>query len=634
MGEKKVFQQLDPEQVRQFVAAILRDIEALETMIERGLIESGVRRVGAEQEMYLVDDTGLAAPVALKVIEQLSADPRFQTEVALFNLEANLDPQELSGSFLSTLEAQLNDALSAARSAAGKTAADAVVTGILPTLRRDDLRYANLTPEPRYELLNTVTLAAQGGQISIAADGLDRFEDRFDTIVVEGANTSLQLHLQVEPGEAAKLYNLAQLITAPLLAAATNSPVLLGKRVWQETRVAVFERALDDRSASKLAREVPTRVGFGAAWVKDSLVELFRDNVARFPVIMTREIDEDPMALLERGELPRLRALNLHNGTVWRWNRGCFGFTDGIPHLRIENRILPGGPTVLDEVANAALFYGLMLGLADAYGDVSQRLHFSQAKENFIASAQSGLNAQYAWLDNQRITARALLLDELLPAASKGLAEIDVPAEDIDRYLGVIHDRVASGQTGAVWLLDGLAAVPRDERPVVCRNAVARMREAQQGSDPIHTWPELGIAGASGNPPARTLGEIMTRDVFTVAPDDLIDLATSMMAWKHFRHVPVEDSDGRLLGLLSARHLMKLRNFDKSANGGAAVKALMNSEPLTAPPETPVSEGIAMMLAGNSGCLLIVRSDQLIGIVTERDLLRTAAHELAEQAGH
>lgn len=634
MGEKNFSKQLDPAAVRDFVAAILDDIRALEAMIDRGIIETGIRRVGAEQEMFLVDEGGRAAPAALDVMEALAADPRFQTEVALFNLEANLDPQVLSGNFLSVLESQLNDALNAARTAAKKAASDVVLTGILPTLRRDDLRYRNLTPEPRYERLNEVSLAAQGGRISIAVDGLDHFEDQFDTVVVEGANTSLQLHLQVSPDEAAKLYNLAQLITAPLIAVATNSPVLLGKRVWQETRVAVFERALDDRSASKLAREVPTRVGFGAGWLKNSLVELFRDNVARFGVIMTRDADEDPMALLERGEIPRLRALNLHNGTVWRWNRPCFGLTNGKPHLRIESRILPAGPTVLDEVANAALFYGLMLGLADSYGDVSQRLHFSQAKENFIASAQHGLNAEYCWLDNRQTTARELLLEELLPAARAGLADVDVPAADIDRYLGVIQGRAESGQTGASWLLKGLAAVPMDSRPALCRSAVSFIQEMQQSETPVHEWPPIVAEAADLDASPQSLGEVMTRDVFTVAPGDLLDLATSMMAWQHFRHVPVEDNEGRLLGLLSARHLLQLRDASNSGGNRTAAESVMNKNPLTAPPGMSLADGIAMMLDGNSGCILIVRGERLIGIVTERDLLRVAARQLELSSGN
>ncbi|NND59460.1 MAG: hypothetical protein HKN49_04255, partial [Gammaproteobacteria bacterium] len=491
MGEKRIHGKLEEDSAREFTRAILNDLNALERMITDGLIEDGIRRVGAEQEMALVDRRGCAAPVAQGMMQILHDDPRFQTEVALFNLEANLDPQTLGGPFLRHLEHELNDVLTAARRAASDIEADVVLTGILPSLRRSDVTRDNLTPEPRYALLDTVSLAAQDGEIRIAVDGLDRFEGRFDTVVVEGVNTSLQLHLQVNVGDAARLYNLAQLITAPLLAASTNSPVIMGKRIWHETRVAVFERALDDRTGSKLGRGVPTRVGFGSSWLQDSLVELFKDNIARFPIIMTREIETDPMQELDRGEIPKLKALNLHNGTVWRWNRPCFGLTDGVPHLRIENRILPAGPTVLDEVANSALFYGLIVGLDDSYGEVKERLQFSQARENFIASAHYGLDARYTWLDGRRTGARELLLGELLPAARKGLASIAVPDEDIDRYIGVVEQRVESGRTGSSWLMEGLSEVPEDERPALSRHAVSLMLERQQADAGVHEWPHL-----------------------------------------------------------------------------------------------------------------------------------------------
>ncbi len=628
MGEKKIARQFDRAAAREFTRAILDDIRALEVMIDENLIEHDVRRVGAEQEMFLVDQRGMAAPAALRLMEQLAGDPRFQTEVALFNLEANLPPQTLGGPFLRHLERELNDVLAAARSAARAVNAEVLLTGILPTLRREDLLYKNLTPEPRYKLLNSVSLSGQGGSINISVDGLDNFKGKFDTVVIEGANTSLQLHLQVGADEAARLYNLAQLITAPLLAVATNSPVFLGKRIWQETRVAVFERAMDDRSASQLARGVPTRVGFGSAWLKNSLVELFRDNVARFPVIMTCEIPENPLDVLAAGRPPDLRAMVLHNSTVWRWNRPCFGITDGQPHLRIESRILPAGPTILDEVANTALFYGLMVGLEESYGDVTERLRFSQAKENFLASAHYGLNASYAWLDGQRITARELLRSHLIPAARRGLASVKVPAEDIDRYLGIIESRVESGQTGASWLMEGLSQVPQSARPELCRRAVHKMLEQEQGTDPVHRWAPLISDGESEMEDRLTLGDIMSTDVFTLAPEDLVDLATSMMEWQHFRHVPVEDERGRLIGLLSTRHLLRLRNSIGKQESATAVREIMNEAPLTAATDMTVAEGMERMLTTDNGCILVVHGEHLVGIVTERDMLRVAHREL------
>ena len=390
MGEHRVHRPESDDEARSFTRAILADIEALEAMIERGLIEDGVRRIGIEQEMYLVDRRGNASPVGERLFEEL-ADPRFQTELARFNLEANLDPQALGGRFLRDMETRLTDVVATARRGAERLESDVLLVGVLPTLRHEDTDAAMMMPEIRYRCLNEACMAAHGGTLKLSIDGIERFASTFDSVAIEGANTSIQLHLQVGPAEAARLYNLSQLITAPLLAAAANSPVLFGRRLWHETRVAIFERAFDDRSPAQLVRGVPTRVGFGSGWLRESLLELYRDNTARYPVMMVREMPEDPMQVLERGEIPDLSALMLHNGTVWRWNRACYGVAGGQAHLRIENRALPSGPTVLDQVANAALFYGLMIALDAEYGDVAERLSFHDARVNFLAAAQHAL---------------------------------------------------------------------------------------------------------------------------------------------------------------------------------------------------------------------------------------------------
>ena len=629
MGEHRISRPDNERQVRTFMQAILADIRALELMLKRGLIEEGVRRVGVEQEMYLVDARGLVAPVSKLMMEKL-ADSRFQTEVASFNLEANLEPMHLGGSFLRDMEAGLNEVLNQARQVAETLDLDVVLVGVLPTLRREDVVSSNLTPELRYECLNDSCLARQNRTIRLEIDGIERFESTFDSVVIEGANTSLQLHLQVSPQSAPRLYNLVQLLTAPILAAAANSPVLLGRRLWHETRVAIFERVFDERSVAQRTRGVPTRVGFGSGWVRQSLVELFQENVARYQAIMTRSLPESSMLLLERGEIPELVALTLHNSTVWRWNRPCYGITDGQPHLRIENRALPAGPTVLDEVANAALFYGSISGLDSEYREVSQRLSFSEAKLNFLAAAQQGLDARFTWLDGRLIGARELLLKELIPGARVGLKKLEVPSADIARYLDLVEARVASGRTGARWLLDSLAGVPKPAYWGICNSAVETMLVKQRTGEPGHTW-ELLVPSADKTEVAvcQTLGELMTTDVFTVHPDDVIDLVTSLMDWQHIRHVPVEDEQGNLVGLISSRQLLHLQEASRQASGQPlAVKTFMERNPPTAPAEMPVIDAMRRLLATKSGCLLVVRNMQLLGIVTERDLLSVAVQLL------
>ncbi len=634
MGEHDVESAADGARTRAFTRAILEEIRVLESMIERGLIETSPQRVGVEQEMFLIDAEGRAAPVAESLLDTLT-DRHFTTELARFNLEVNLDPEPLDGHFLQRLEDKLQRALDTATAAAAPLGASVLLTGILPSLSRDDLSLDNLSPGPRFRLLNDAISRARGGAITVVIDGLDAFEITQDNVMLEGANTSLQLHLQVSPAEGAHLYNLMQLTAAPLLAAATNSPCLLGRRLWHETRVAVFERAVDARSGVQVARGNPPRVCFGETWLGDSLVEIFHDNAARYPTIMTRATEPEPAARVARGEAPALSALCLHNGTVWRWNRPCYGVADGRATLRIESRVLPAGPTIIDETANAALFYGVLFAMKDCARDVPARLPFAAAKANFLAAAQHGLDAEFTWLDRRRVGARALLLEELLPRARLGLAQVGVPTRDIDRYLGTVTERVETRRTGSAWLLDAIGE--RDgPGPALWREVVLLMAENQRRGDPVHRWesaalpPRLGRATrASG-----TVSEIMTRDVFTVRPDDVIDLASSVMSWKHVRHIPVETEDGELVGLLTAREILGARerhSVATEADTAIAVRTIMHGEPPTIDPRAPLTEAMRRLLTNDSGCLLVTSDGRLLGIVTERDFVRVAL-ELLERA--
>ena len=466
MGEHDVEQELDEQKLQAFMKALLDDLRALDYMLDNDLIETGVRRIGAEQEMFLVDDSLRPAPVSMQVLEH-AGDPRLTTEIAKFNLEANLTPLTLSGDCFSQMEAELNDVLAGARVSANHFGADVLLAGILPTLRKSDLTLENITPIPRYYQLNDSVIRLRGGPFSIHIKGLDELQLTHDNIMMESCNTSFQLHLQVGPKEFASLYNMAQTITAPVLAAAVNSPLLFGHRLWQETRLALFQHSTDARSATQQARSHPTRVGFGERWLEKSVVELFRDQIARFRVIMIKEADENPLSLLAHGRIPELSALRMHNGTIWPWNRACYGVTNGRAHLRIENRALPSGPTVLDEIANAAFFVGLMVSLPNEYGEVARLMSFDVAKTNFFAAARDGLSAQFNWIDGKDHSASELILDHLLPLAREGLKQASVTAAHVDHYLGVVEERIRSGQTGAQWMMKSLGVMsdqPRETR--------------------------------------------------------------------------------------------------------------------------------------------------------------------------
>lgn len=629
MAKEEISTLPDDAQRRNFVRSMLDDVRALERMIDEGWIEKGVRRIGAEQEMFLVDRSLAPANMALKLLEDLPAS-HFVTELALFNLEANLTPLPLSGRSFSQMEAELVRLLAQAREVAARRSTQIVLCGILPTLDKSHLGLDSLTPIPRYKQLNRIMTEQRGGRFQAIIKGLDELQTVHDNVMLEACNTSFQLHFQAGADEFARLYNLAQVIVAPLLAAGPNSPVLLRHRLWHETRVALFQQSLDTRAEHKVERGVRQRVSFGDAWVKSSILEIFRDDIARFRSLITAASDESPLEMLDRGEVPPLKSLRLHNGTVYRWNRPCYGITDGKPHLRIECRVLPAGPTVRDEVANAALFYGLMTELDAQYGDVSRRMQFDDAKANFVAAARYGLHARFRWIDGQAIGADELVLKHLLPAARKGLQAHGVDAADIDTYLGTIEARVQSGRTGAQWAFDSLAAMGEGARVGDRYRALtAAMAKNQAANVPIHQWELAQAQGESVDRDSyRTVGQLMTTDLFTVHDDDIVDLAASLMEWEHLRHVPVEDHHGRLLGLVTHRALMRILTRGRAAASHVTVGQIMDKDPVTCTPETSTVEAIALMRKHRIGSLPVTRDGKLVGIITEHDFFEISGQLL------
>ena len=617
--------------MRSFMRALLEDVRALEQMIEAGsLFESSTRRIGAEQEMFLVGQGLRPANCSLEVLQHLPQE-FFTTELGRFQLEANLSPQELRRDGLLRMEQELTHLMELVSEAARSCGARVLLTGILPTLEKGDIGLDSMTPVPRYYELNKIMQELRGGEFRTYIKGLDELQITHDTVMLEACNSSFQIHFQVAPGEFAHLYNVAQVVTGPVLAAAVNSPVLLRHRLWHETRVALFQQSLDVRTEAQTMRGGRARVSFGDDWIDDSVLEIFRDDIARFRVLIATELDESPLERLERGEVPDLRALRLHNGTVYRWNRPCYGLTsEGRPHLRIENRVLPAGPTVLDEMANAAFFFGLMCAMADTYPDIRESLAFDDVRGNFMAAARYGLSARFRWIKGAKVAAESLILDELLPLAAEGLRAHEVEAETVDRYLGVIRERVMCGRTGAQWMLDsleGMNGARLDER---YRSLTAAMLERQDSGALLHEWTPANLEQPTDlRESYRRVGRLMTRDVFTVHPEDLIDLAASVMDWEHLRHVPVEDHEGRLVGLVTHRQLLRMvgRGMDSKA---VAVREIMRPDPVTISPDAGTLDAIEMMRKHKVACLPVVRDGKLVGIVTESDLIRVAARLLDE----
>ncbi|MEX0935458.1 MAG: hypothetical protein WD013_01050, partial [Gemmatimonadota bacterium] len=363
---------LKPEAIRGFTTSILRDLRALERLLEDGWIEEGVRRFGVEQEFFLIGEDWRPAPIALEVLERLACPP-FTTELALFNLEANLAPLALSGRCFRELEATLDGTVDQVRQAAEAVGGRVVMSGSLPTLVKSDLSLDQMTPVPRYRTLNEALTRMRGGEYHLQIEGTDELILQHDSLMLEACNTSFQVHLQVGAREFPKLYNTAQLMLAPVLAAAVNSPLLFGRRLWAETRIAIFQQSVDTRAATPYVRDLAPRVHFGDRWVDASVTELFETDLTQFKVLMAGPVGEDPFERMEAGVAPTLDALHLYNSTIYRWNRPCYGISDERPHLRIECRALPSGPSVVDEVANAAFWSGLVLGGAEALGDPAER---------------------------------------------------------------------------------------------------------------------------------------------------------------------------------------------------------------------------------------------------------------------
>ena len=624
----------EPEAARAFSRAMLRDLHALEQLIDKGLIESGHRRIGLEQELCLVDSGWRPALVATEVLERLN-DGSYTTELGRFNLEINLDPLDLVGDCFSALERSLNRHVEAVREAAKREGAEIVLTGILPSFKKADLSLDSMTPRDRYYALNDAVTRMRGGPARLQIQGIDELNVEHDTVMLEACNTSCQVHLQVGADEFARLYNASQAVLGPVLSASVNSPLLFGKRLWAETRIALFQQSVDTRAAMKHLRERTPRVRFGDAWVKQSVLELYQEDIARFRALLPTQINEDSLETLASGGIPKLAALQLHNSTIYRWNRPCYGIANGKPHLRIECRALPAGPTIVDEVANAALWIGAVLGVTAEFTDITEYMDFDDAKRNFLDAARHGLNASLTWVNDETIGATELVLEHLLPLARSGLETAGVRTGEIDRYLGIITERVKGDGTGAQWLMRSLTGMKgqgtqAERLAALTAGAAKRQREDQPG----HRW-SLAVLDEGGGWESNYLRveQYMTTELFTVHEDELVDMVAFLMDRKQIRHVLVEDDMHKIVGLVSYRSLLRLLTRGQIGEPGIAVpvKDVMVKDPITVPPETPTTEAIEIMHRNRVSVLPVVKNGKLVGTVGERDFMHIARQFLEEK---
>ncbi len=627
MGEQNISRGGDNEAKRLFTRAVLNDLKALELMIEKGLIESGARRIGAEQEMFITDNDYSPNLTALDILGDIT-DERFTNEIALFNIEANLTPRRFQGKCLSAMEEEIKEVVSIAKHHAGNHDSKIILAGILPTLRQMDLTMDSITPVDRYYELNDRLKEIRGSDFRMDIRGVDELSVTHDNFLLEAMNTSFQVHFQVSGNEFVEMYNLSQAVTGPLMAVAVNSGLIHHNRLWHESRIAVFQNSIDTRSTAHQKRGTQPRVHFGNEWI-ESIVDVFRDDISRFSVVLTSDYEEDPVGMVQAGEMPKLKALMLHNGTVYRWNRPCYGVKDNVPHLRIENRVLPSGPSVIDEVANSAFYFGLMSGMSHKVDDISKLLRFSHARNNFLQACRTGLECHFTWIDGESVSATSLIKNELLPIAENGLKMAGLDNNDIERYLTTIDKRIENKQTGAKWAIKSITEMNKELHPdEKVRSVVAKMHEQQALDKPIHEWPlatsENAIDWRAG---FVLVGQFMTTKLLTVRPDDSMDLAASIMDWKRVRHVPVEDDNGELVGLVSHRSILK-KIVDGDNYKGTAISEIMNQQPIFADPKTTTIEAIQIMRDKRISCLPVVEAEKLVGVITEYDLIKIASHVL------
>ncbi|WP_353941229.1 glutamate-cysteine ligase family protein [Streptomyces sp. HUAS MG91] len=495
MGEKVVAGTVDMADRRRYRDKHRECLEGLQRLLEEKRFDRPKNLMGLEIELNLAGPDGLPRMMNAEVLERI-ASRDFQTELAMFNLEVNIAPHRLGGRVLDQLAEELRTGLGYAHRKANEVAAGIVMIGILPTLSAEDLVSANLSDVDRYTLLNDQIVAARGEEFALDIDGVERLSCTSASIAPEAACTSVQLHLQVTPGRFADVWNAAQAVAAVQIALGANSPFLFGRELWRESRPPLFQQSTDTRPPELVAQGVRPRTWFGERWI-DSAYDLFEENLRFFPPLLPLLDDEQPLEVVEKGGTPSLAELVLHNGTVYRWNRPVYGVVDGVPHLRVENRVLPAGPTVTDVIANAAFYYGVVRALAEDARPVWSRLSFDAASRNFDAACRYGIEARLQWPRRGRfggteaVPAVTLVRDELLPLAAAGLDAWGVEPADRDFYLGVIEERCARRTNGAQWqaatyhraLESGLG------RDAALAATTRRYAELMHLGEPVHTWP-------------------------------------------------------------------------------------------------------------------------------------------------
>lgn len=490
MGQDVEGRTFTREDRRKYRQKVRRCLDVFARMLAESAFDYDRPLFGMELELNLVDGQYMPAMNNATVLEAIS-DPLFQTELGQFNVEINIPPRRLEDNGLVSLEEEVRSSLNRAEEKASEHGSHLVVVGILPTLMPEHTGPDAISANPRYALLNEQVFALRNEDVHLRIESEERIDAFFTTIMPEAACTSTQLHLQVSPEEFPRIWNAAQCLAAVQTGLAANSPYLFGRELWRETRIALFEQAADTRPEELKAQGVRPRVWFGERWIT-SIFDLFEENVRYFPALLPIVSEEDPVATMDAGGVPTLSELTLQNGTVWRWNRPVYDVVEGRPHLRVENRVLPAGPTVVDTIANAAFLAGAVRKLAEQQRPIWSQMSFHTAQENFYTAAREGIHARIYWPGVGEVPITELVLRVLLPMAEESLAERGLPTAERDRLLGIIEQRCLRSTNGAEWQVSTVHRLQRDEgmgRHQALREMLRAYVSHMHTNAPVHTWP-------------------------------------------------------------------------------------------------------------------------------------------------
>ena len=601
----------------EYISQLLTDIDALEHMLKNNMFIKTPVRIGAEQEFCLANDTWDPSRKAELILEEID-DPHFTSELTLYNLEINLDPEILTDRCFSEMHNKLNELLSKAEAVAEKHNNKIILTGILPTVNEGYMGLDYMTPIRRYHVLNEAIKDIRKDDIELHIKGVDEVNLHHNNILYEGCNTSFQAHLQIDPDDFANTYNWAQAIAGPVLSICTNSPLLLGQELWEETRIALFTQSVDTRASTFILNEKESRVSFGHDWVKGSVADFYKDAVLRFRSLLTTDFETDSMTELANGRIPKLRALNLHNGTIYKWNRICYGLTDGEPHLRIENRYMPSGPTTDDEIANMMLWVGIMVGRPKEFDDIHTKMSFKDAKSNFFNAARYGMAAQFHW-DGELLSSQQLLLDHFLPMAYRGLYSLGVSPRDAEFYLSIIENRIRS-HNGSRWMIEAYRKLRKNyQTSDALKVLVATMHDRQKRHYTVDAWQLPRGDEYSVPPDTLTVHDRMNKKIITAMEDDSAELVLKMMLWKDIHHAPILNYNMELAGLLTWTDVETYLKEPEQLKEN--ISSIMTKDVITVEPNTKLSEAKEIMEKNNFNCLPVVNEKRLIGIITSNDII-------------